>query len=604
MENDEQLYLYVMYEIDNNIKNDALWVKAYAMSEGIESKTKPLYIQYRVNFIKEQYKKFGIDYTNLNIDDIKSFANNDFKDDSWIERILSWIDINLNTSSYGTKKIPKTKEEFLNMTNFHVYCNGNVEYIPEEICNLTNLVSIRILKAPSLKELPKSIGNLTKLTELSLSNTLISDLPKEIEKLKNLKTLVIEESPLFNKLPQVIFNLTSLTRLSIGKIPIEELPKEIAMLYNLETLGISNTNITEFPKEISKLYKLKHILLIENNFTQIPEEIYNLSSLEALSICESYIENVSKNISNLTNLKGLVFRNTIFNKLPDEICELDKIDYLIIMNEHLCFTRKQAKWLDSIQKKENCRELHINTPGVYSIFSLSSYEELYSNPFDEEISWETKLDEWLNMVDKDGDVNYCKLESGFLQADESVIILNYCESIMKIPDELKYLKKLKEFSLLGRAKYEKIHTVPLRFLPKEIGSHANLETLRITNSFISELPKEIGNLNNLRLLNLEDNKLTEIPKEIGNLRNLEHLYLSGNNLTELPKEIGNLTNLKTLCIAGNNLIEIPKEIGNLNCLKNLCIETNEQKLERIPNEIKNLDLEEGLDMSYKWYLGK
>ena len=53
MENDENIYLYVMKELDGDIKNEALWIKAYALSNGDEKQIKPKYIQFRVEELKK-----------------------------------------------------------------------------------------------------------------------------------------------------------------------------------------------------------------------------------------------------------------------------------------------------------------------------------------------------------------------------------------------------------------------------------------------------------------------------------------------------------------------------------------------------------------------
>ena len=54
MDRDEHIYAYIMEELENGIKDEALWIKAYAISEGVEERIKPLYMQYRVNFIKKK----------------------------------------------------------------------------------------------------------------------------------------------------------------------------------------------------------------------------------------------------------------------------------------------------------------------------------------------------------------------------------------------------------------------------------------------------------------------------------------------------------------------------------------------------------------------
>ena len=51
---EEQLYEQVVVELSTGKKRDGLWAKALANSDGIEEKAKALYIQYRVQSIKDE----------------------------------------------------------------------------------------------------------------------------------------------------------------------------------------------------------------------------------------------------------------------------------------------------------------------------------------------------------------------------------------------------------------------------------------------------------------------------------------------------------------------------------------------------------------------
>lgn len=53
---EEQIYEQVVHELANGQRRDGLWAKALASSDGIEDKAKALYIQYRVQSIKDEIK--------------------------------------------------------------------------------------------------------------------------------------------------------------------------------------------------------------------------------------------------------------------------------------------------------------------------------------------------------------------------------------------------------------------------------------------------------------------------------------------------------------------------------------------------------------------
>lgn len=65
MDKDTILYEYVMEEIEKNDLQKGLWAKALALSEGNNDKAKSLYMQYRVQAIKEELNRLHIDPSSL-----------------------------------------------------------------------------------------------------------------------------------------------------------------------------------------------------------------------------------------------------------------------------------------------------------------------------------------------------------------------------------------------------------------------------------------------------------------------------------------------------------------------------------------------------------
>ena len=79
MENDDLLYEYVTDELEEDSLIKGLWAKAIAHSEGNNDKAKSLYIQYRVQSIKDEFNSFGINYTELEKDKLFSIIKSGFK---------------------------------------------------------------------------------------------------------------------------------------------------------------------------------------------------------------------------------------------------------------------------------------------------------------------------------------------------------------------------------------------------------------------------------------------------------------------------------------------------------------------------------------------
>ena len=80
--NDTVLYEYVMSEIENNFKIKGLWAKAYANSNGNDNKIEPLYMQFRVQSIKDKFTAIDIAYQELSRKKLFEFIGNGFKDSS------------------------------------------------------------------------------------------------------------------------------------------------------------------------------------------------------------------------------------------------------------------------------------------------------------------------------------------------------------------------------------------------------------------------------------------------------------------------------------------------------------------------------------------
>jgi hypothetical protein len=67
-EDDALLYEYVLTEIENSVILKGLWAKAMALSEGNDNKIQPLYMQYRVQSIKDEFTKLNIAYKEMSKD--------------------------------------------------------------------------------------------------------------------------------------------------------------------------------------------------------------------------------------------------------------------------------------------------------------------------------------------------------------------------------------------------------------------------------------------------------------------------------------------------------------------------------------------------------
>ncbi len=349
MDRDEHIFAYVMDELDSGIKNEALWIKAYAMVDGLDEKVKPRYIQYRVEEIKSLFKKNNIYYNTLSKEDIYECLDNDLGFEltpEWMKNLWKWADENKVSDLecvtcededvdedlwiYG---ISRDKKKLLLQDRIDLR-EENIIVIPEEIRFLTHLKELKLSNL-KITKLPDCICRLTHLEKLDLSNTNITKFSKELGNLQNLKELWIVSNDNLNELPKEIGNLQNLKKLSIkGNDNLNELPKEIGNLQNLKELSIqSNDNLNELPVEIGNLVNLEELELY-GEIKTLPKEIGNLSSLKVLNfsyyqgsgmICSTSFKPIPDEISNLLNLEEMYISDLNKYDIPASMFDIKKL---------------------------------------------------------------------------------------------------------------------------------------------------------------------------------------------------------------------------------------------------------------------------------------
>ena len=126
-------------------------------------------------------------------------------------------------------------------------------------------------------------------------------------------------------IPKSIGLLTKLTKLILSDHALEHIPKEIGNLTKLKTLDVSCNKLTTIPKEIGKLTNLVTLNVSSNRLNDIPAEIENLVNLECLDMCCNDIENIRKEVGELENLRVLAVCCNKLTVIPDHIYKLKKI---------------------------------------------------------------------------------------------------------------------------------------------------------------------------------------------------------------------------------------------------------------------------------------
>lgn len=154
------------------------------------------------------------------------------------------------------------------------------------------------------------IGNLTTLTQLNISETLLTALPESIGTLTALVSLELHNNPL-TSLPESMGNLTSLVYLDLSCTHLDSLPVFIGDLCSLEQLVLSETRMTSLPESIGKLSALKRLTLSFSPLTVLPRSIGNLSALIHLDVCGTDLASLPESIGNLPVLQQMILNSRI-----------------------------------------------------------------------------------------------------------------------------------------------------------------------------------------------------------------------------------------------------------------------------------------------------
>lgn len=214
-----------------------------------------------------------------------------------------------------------TEQERKELSCIEMISWREIEKIPQSIGKLTSLQSLD-LSDSKIRELPEGIWSLTSLQSLNLYSTKISELPESIENFTSLQSLYLSFTQI-SELPESIGNLTSLQSLELDSTQLSALPESIEKLTNLQILDLSFTQISELPESIGKLTSLRSLNLSYTQIRKLPESIGKLKSLQYLLLQFSQISVLPRIIGSLPKLIRLDLEYNTLSELPEELLSLN-----------------------------------------------------------------------------------------------------------------------------------------------------------------------------------------------------------------------------------------------------------------------------------------
>ncbi|KAL1820308.1 hypothetical protein ACET3Z_015177 [Daucus carota] len=193
-----------------------------------------------------------------------------------------------------------------------------IEWLPDSIGKLSGLITLD-LSENRIGALPSTIGGLSSLTKLDLHSNKLVEIPETIGDIHSLVFLDLRGNQLAS-LPATIGKLVRLQDLDLSSNLLPLLPESIGSLVSLKTLNIETNNIEELPHTIAQCSSLKELRADYNRLKALPEAVGRIESLEVLSVRYNNISKLPTTMASLSNLKELDISFNEVGSVPESLC--------------------------------------------------------------------------------------------------------------------------------------------------------------------------------------------------------------------------------------------------------------------------------------------
>ncbi|XWS45662.1 hypothetical protein CRYUN_Cryun15aG0155500 [Craigia yunnanensis] len=202
--------------------------------------------------------------------------------------------------------------------NLQAKLMDQVDWLPDSIGKLSSLITLD-LSDNRIVALPDTIGGLSSLKKLHLHSNMISQLPDSIGDLLNLVFLDLSANQL-SSLPATFGRLVRLEELDLSSNRLPLLPESIGSLISLKKLNVETNDIEEIPHTIGHCSSLKELRADYNRLKALPEAVGKIETLEVLSMRYNNIKQLPTTMSSLANLKELDVSFNELESVPESLC--------------------------------------------------------------------------------------------------------------------------------------------------------------------------------------------------------------------------------------------------------------------------------------------
>ncbi|XP_059073352.1 TMV resistance protein N-like [Cryptomeria japonica] len=228
------------------------------------------------------------------------------------------------------KIIPRSIGYLMNLKEISLL-SCNVRSLPKEFCHLQSLEHLRLKDCKRLSSLPSCFGHLKVLRHLDLSRCVALEmLPNSCKQLTLLEHLNLEFCEELTLESDILENMTKLEYLNLNYcMQLEELPFHITNQTSLRELYLNNTSLRRLPIDIGQLDKLRVMEIgpYEGWFEMqyLPDSMGNLTLLERLALKNLEVQSFQKSLKKLINLQSLEIQKCPISEFTPLWINLKKI---------------------------------------------------------------------------------------------------------------------------------------------------------------------------------------------------------------------------------------------------------------------------------------
>ncbi|KAL1814881.1 hypothetical protein ACET3Z_017455 [Daucus carota] len=258
-----------------------------------------------------------------------------------------------------------------------------IEWLPDSIGKLSSLTTLDISEN-KIAALPSTIGGLSSLTKLDLHSNQLVELPDTIGDILSLVSLNLRGNHL-TSLPATFGRLVRLQDFDLSSNLLHFLPESIGSLVSLKTFNIETNNIEELPYTIAHCSSLKKLRADYNHLKALPEAVGHLASLEVLTVRYNNISRLPTTMASLENLKELDISFNELGSMPESLCLATTLVKMDISNnfsdlQYLPRSIGNLKMLEELNMSNN--QIRI-LPDSFSMLSKLRFLNVEGNPLEE-----------------------------------------------------------------------------------------------------------------------------------------------------------------------------------------------------------------------------